>query len=312
MLGLRTTGVTGVSDYENRTVAIEVTGLCGQNLMRHSHYTVKVPCSRLSDAMQRISRMGGKVASVTLLSHSAALEALEHAPVLEEAPAMPHSIDAGTPSAPLQEQVEAPTPENGTAAVHLAERSPATVAPIEPVEALVSDAEPLMEGAAQQEAAPAEVAEAGAPATEPVAAPAVSELKPLMEGAAQQEAAAAEVAEAGAPAIEPVAAPVSEQEPLIEGAAQQEAAAAIEPEASAPAIEPVAAPVAAPVSPTVSDPDSGAAKIAELAPEESAAPEPKTTAKKTAKGKSSTLSTKTKKTSKNTGSKKGRKSKSSD
>jgi hypothetical protein len=66
------------------------------------------------------------------------------------------------------------------------------------------------------------------------------------------------------------------------------------------------------VSSPVPEPDSAVAKIAEPAPEEVAVQEPKNTAKKTAKGKSSTLSTKSKKTSKNTGSKKGRKSKSSD
>ncbi|MBO9999169.1 MAG: rod-capping linker protein [Cyanobacteria bacterium SID2] len=48
----------------DRTVVIEVTGLCRQNVARTSNYSVKVPFSSMSEVMQNISRMGGKVASV--------------------------------------------------------------------------------------------------------------------------------------------------------------------------------------------------------------------------------------------------------
>lgn len=66
MSGMITTGDTNISGYGSRTVAIEVTGLCRQDVMRTSNYTVKVPYSRMSQTIQNINRMGGKVASVSL------------------------------------------------------------------------------------------------------------------------------------------------------------------------------------------------------------------------------------------------------
>ena len=65
MSGMITTG-TNVSSYGNRTIAIKVTGVCRQDVMRTSNYTVKVPYSRMSQTIQGINRMGGKVASVSL------------------------------------------------------------------------------------------------------------------------------------------------------------------------------------------------------------------------------------------------------
>ena len=61
-----TTGDTNISGYGSRTVAIEVTGVRRQDVMRTSNYTVKVPYSRLSQTIQNINRMGGKVAGVSL------------------------------------------------------------------------------------------------------------------------------------------------------------------------------------------------------------------------------------------------------
>lgn len=66
MLGMINTGDTNISEYGSRTVAIEVTGVCRQSVARTSNYTVKVPYSRMSQTIQNISRMGGKVASVSL------------------------------------------------------------------------------------------------------------------------------------------------------------------------------------------------------------------------------------------------------
>ena len=66
MSGMITTGDTNISGYGSRTVAIEVTGIRRQDVMRTSNYTVKVPYSRMSQTIQNISRMGGKVASVSL------------------------------------------------------------------------------------------------------------------------------------------------------------------------------------------------------------------------------------------------------
>jgi phycocyanin-associated, rod len=67
MSGMITTGDTNISDYGSRTVEIEVTGVCRQDVMRTSNYKVRVPYSRMSQTMQNINRMGGKVAKVSLL-----------------------------------------------------------------------------------------------------------------------------------------------------------------------------------------------------------------------------------------------------
>ena len=61
-----TTGDTSISGYGSRTVTIEVTGVRRQDVMRTSNYSIKVPYSRMSQTIQNISRMGGKVASVSL------------------------------------------------------------------------------------------------------------------------------------------------------------------------------------------------------------------------------------------------------
>lgn len=66
MSGMITTGDTNISGYGSRTVSIEVTGVRRQDVMRTSNYTVKVPYSRMSETIKNISRMGGKVANVSL------------------------------------------------------------------------------------------------------------------------------------------------------------------------------------------------------------------------------------------------------
>jgi hypothetical protein len=72
MSGMITTGDTSISTYGSRTIAIEVTGVCRQDVMRTSNYTVKVPYSRMSQTIQSINRMGGKVAGISLGSTQAA------------------------------------------------------------------------------------------------------------------------------------------------------------------------------------------------------------------------------------------------
>jgi len=67
---MATNGSTGGSNYENRTVAIEVTGVCCQNVTRTSNYSVTVPYRQMSQTIQSVSRMGGKVANVTLIPSS--------------------------------------------------------------------------------------------------------------------------------------------------------------------------------------------------------------------------------------------------
>ena len=71
MSGMVTTGDTSVSSYGSRTVELEVTGVCRQDVMRTSNYKIKVPYSRMSQTMQSINRMGGKVAKVNLLPATA-------------------------------------------------------------------------------------------------------------------------------------------------------------------------------------------------------------------------------------------------
>ena len=58
----------GLSDYQARTLAIESTGFCDRSMIRPGNCIVRVPFSSLSQTMQSIHRMGGKVAQVTLLS----------------------------------------------------------------------------------------------------------------------------------------------------------------------------------------------------------------------------------------------------
>ncbi|AFZ34541.1 CpcD phycobilisome linker domain protein [Stanieria cyanosphaera PCC 7437] len=59
------------SDYSSRTVAIEVTNLCRQDIMKNSNYVIRVPLSQMSSSIQSITRMGGKVNQVTFDSISA-------------------------------------------------------------------------------------------------------------------------------------------------------------------------------------------------------------------------------------------------
>lgn len=66
MSGMVNTGNAGVSSHSSRTVKIEVTGVCHQDIARTSNYTVKVPYNRMSQTIQNINRIGGKVAGVYL------------------------------------------------------------------------------------------------------------------------------------------------------------------------------------------------------------------------------------------------------
>ena len=68
MSGMITTGeTTNTSSYGTRTVELKVTGICRQDVMRTSNYTVKVPYSRMSSTLKNINRMGGKVTKVSVL-----------------------------------------------------------------------------------------------------------------------------------------------------------------------------------------------------------------------------------------------------
>ena len=71
MSGMTTTvSFTNVSDYNSRIALVEVMNVLPSNVMRKNPYMMKVPVSRLSQTLQRISRAGGKIQSVTIQSPS--------------------------------------------------------------------------------------------------------------------------------------------------------------------------------------------------------------------------------------------------
>jgi phycocyanin-associated, rod len=69
MPGMKTIPSAGISDYQNRTVTIDVTGVCQQSVLKTSNYQLKIPYSQMSQALQSIHRQGGKVASIQLMSN---------------------------------------------------------------------------------------------------------------------------------------------------------------------------------------------------------------------------------------------------
>ena len=66
MTGMNTLGSPEISDRQGRTVTIEVTGVCQQSVLKSGNYSVRVPYSQMSQALQTIHHQGGKVASVQL------------------------------------------------------------------------------------------------------------------------------------------------------------------------------------------------------------------------------------------------------
>lgn len=71
MSGMTTTlSFNNVSDYNSRIALVEVATAFPSNVMRKNPYIIKVPVSRLSQTLQRISRAGGKVQNVTIQSPS--------------------------------------------------------------------------------------------------------------------------------------------------------------------------------------------------------------------------------------------------
>jgi CpcD/allophycocyanin linker domain len=59
---------SSLSESDRRVVTIEVTGICNPSLMRTGTCTMTVPYDRLSQTLQGIHRLNGKVASVTMAS----------------------------------------------------------------------------------------------------------------------------------------------------------------------------------------------------------------------------------------------------
>ncbi|MDJ0617468.1 MAG: phycobilisome linker polypeptide [Calothrix sp. MO_192.B10] len=122
MSGMTTTlNSTNVSDYDSRIASIEVAGVFPSNVMRKKPYTIKVPVSRLSPTLQRISRGGGKVQSVTIQSPSyGEVSSAGASPELRvvDVPAKPVSSPTetesveSTPKVATVEHQQTTTPEN--------------------------------------------------------------------------------------------------------------------------------------------------------------------------------------------------------
>jgi len=65
--GMTTTGAVSASNYANRTVEIEVTGVARQDVSRLAAYAIKVPYNRMFQTMQSIYNLGGTVAKVSVV-----------------------------------------------------------------------------------------------------------------------------------------------------------------------------------------------------------------------------------------------------
>ena len=70
MYGMATIGTQNLSDYNSRTVVIEVITGGRHKKVRNSHSTFKVPYSSLSKTIRSITNRGGKIVSVSMLPSS--------------------------------------------------------------------------------------------------------------------------------------------------------------------------------------------------------------------------------------------------
>ena len=66
MAGMNVTGTATVNGYCSRPVEIAVTAVCQQDVRKTSNYEIKVPFSQMSQVMQSINRMGGKISGVSV------------------------------------------------------------------------------------------------------------------------------------------------------------------------------------------------------------------------------------------------------
>ena len=66
MAGMTTTGCVGVSDYNSRSVTINVASVARQDVAKSSNYQMKVPFSQMTQTMRNIAELGGKVVGVSV------------------------------------------------------------------------------------------------------------------------------------------------------------------------------------------------------------------------------------------------------
>jgi phycocyanin-associated, rod len=95
-----TTTPVSISEYNHRTITIEVSGLYHQTVGRTTPYTVKVPYSSLSRTLQSIQRRGGTVTKVTAAPSASAVVPI--APVATTPPKVDRpNTRVSTPIAPV-------------------------------------------------------------------------------------------------------------------------------------------------------------------------------------------------------------------
>lgn len=66
MSGMIAMGASNSSNYDSRTVEIEVSGLRRQDLSRTSNYKIKISHSSMVSTIKNITRMGGKIDKITV------------------------------------------------------------------------------------------------------------------------------------------------------------------------------------------------------------------------------------------------------
>ena len=74
MKQMTTIETSQMSNYDDRIIEIEVTGVCRQYFKRVSTYKKKVSHKRMNEALREIYSLGGKIVSVTLLGESTATQ----------------------------------------------------------------------------------------------------------------------------------------------------------------------------------------------------------------------------------------------
>ncbi|MGH1393020.1 MAG: phycobilisome linker polypeptide [Trichormus sp.] len=96
-------------DYSSCRVTIEVTGGCHQDTMRKAKYTKTIPYSCLSQTIQGIHRLGGKITRITLSpSHTqvSKIESVEPLSTIAASDVMPSAnlAESVTSSPQVQEE----------------------------------------------------------------------------------------------------------------------------------------------------------------------------------------------------------------
>ena len=104
MKQMTTIETSQMSNYDDRIIEIEVTGVCRQDFKRVSTYKKKVSHKRMNEALREIYSLGGKIVSVTLLGESTATQ--PPVETLEESTATQPPVETLEESTATQPPVE--------------------------------------------------------------------------------------------------------------------------------------------------------------------------------------------------------------